>query len=76
MKVIEVKINIEDFNYVEGELEIQLDGQSLSESKHQELYSIDTILAAKFIVSKKYIAPNVPKGISKRRLFKLKLPFS
>ncbi|WP_243471549.1 hypothetical protein [Winogradskyella sp. MH6] len=76
MKVIEVKINIEDFNYVEGELEIQLDGQSLSESKHQELYSIDTILAAKFIVSEKYIAPNVPKGISKRRLFKLKLPFS
>lgn len=75
MKVIEKRIICEDYNYVEGILELKVSGKKAIELKNEEQYSIDEILATKFIVSRKYIAPEVPEKINKNKVSTLHLPF-
>ncbi|MDU8886324.1 hypothetical protein RXV94_09145 [Yeosuana sp. MJ-SS3] len=76
MKVFKSIIVFEDYNYVEGYLELKISGTKLSERKNQEQFSVESILSSEFIVSKKYISPNKPEGITKNHVFTLKLPFS
>ena len=72
MKIIETVIVYEDYNYVEGNLELKFSGVSLSENNDE--FSVDMILSTKLFVTERYIAPNIPKGINRDRVFALQLP--
>jgi hypothetical protein len=74
MKIIETVIVYEDYNYVEGNLELKFSGSKLNQLINGDEFSIDNILSTKFYVSKKYIAPEIPLGINKDRVFALQLP--
>ncbi|SFN61419.1 hypothetical protein SAMN04487989_10228 [Bizionia echini] len=74
MKIIETVIVYEDYNYVEGNLELKFSGTRLSEKN--EKFSIENILSTKLYVTKKHIAPNIPFGINRDRVFALQLPYT
>ncbi|WP_047547312.1 hypothetical protein [Psychroserpens sp. Hel_I_66] len=76
MKIIETVIVYEDYNYVEGNLKLKFSGVKLNQFINGDEFSIENILSTKLYVYKKYIAPNVPTGINKDRVFALQLPYN
>lgn len=74
MKIIETVITYEDYNYVEGDLELKFSGSRLNQFINGDEFSIENILSTKLFVSRKYIAPDLPTGINKDRVFALQLP--
>lgn len=76
MKIIETVIVFEDYNYVEGNLEIKFSGVRLTELNNSDEFSVESILSIKLYVTKKHIAPDIPLGIIRDRVFALQLPQS
>jgi hypothetical protein len=76
MKIIETVIVYEDYNYVEGNLELKFTGSKLNQLINGNEFSIENILSTKLYISKKYIAPEVPLGINRNRVFALQLPYN
>ncbi|WP_178988654.1 hypothetical protein [Winogradskyella schleiferi] len=76
MKIIETVIVYEDYNYVEGDLELKFSGSRLNQFINGDEFSVESILSTKLHVNKKYIAPDLPSGINKDRVFALQLPYN
>ena len=76
MKIIETIIVYEDYNYVEGDLELKFSGSRLNQFINSDEFSIENILSTKLFVNRKYIAPDHPTGINKDRVFALQLPYN
>lgn len=76
MKLIDKVITVEDYNYVEGVLELKLSGKKLSGSTINDAFSVDNVLEARFNITKKHIPPNVPEGIKHNKAlnFKFNVP--
>ena len=74
MKIIETVIIYEDYNYVEGNLELKFSGSRLNQFINGNEFSIENILSTKLYVYKKYISPEIPLGINKNRVFSIQLP--
>ena len=55
MKIIETVIIYEDYNYVEGNLELKFSGSRLNQFINGNEFSIENILSTKLYVYKKYI---------------------
>tara|TARA_B110001469_G_scaffold26995_1_gene27744 strand:- start:924 stop:2651 length:1728 start_codon:yes stop_codon:yes gene_type:complete len=64
MKTIEKIIKYEDYNYVEGILQFKAYGKKINETKSGEFFSITSISSTRLEVDKKYLPPDLPKGIN------------
>lgn len=74
MKAFPKILVFEDYNYVEGVLEIIVSGDKLFENETLEEYSVKNILQTKLFVERKYLHPDIPPRINKNRVFTLPIP--
>ncbi|PHR96640.1 MAG: hypothetical protein COA80_08550 [Leeuwenhoekiella sp.] len=74
MKVIEKIIPYEEYNYVEGFLQFKAYGKKSAATVHSEFFDIKSIAGVELHITQKYLAPEIPPSINKKKVSTLSLP--